>query len=235
MNESKRHKNITFKVMLLLSVCLSIGCTSLTQDFHVKKLAKTDVDMVKDAYRVETKRLTDELLFKLYMRNPSELKKSGATLDQRRSQFRQSEFVSFSQSYMNDVRGIDAIRLALSEDYSADRVFTLMLGLSDMLSESYNNKDEFFIFDEIDQQRLYNSARNIEVLAWLLRTAKDERGQLLLLTNHSSDDLVNLSFERLLGKLIAHQDMLALIVSGKTQRAINYVAQGIVRITFIPL
>lgn len=223
------------KVMLLLLICLNSGCTSLAQDFDVKNLAKTDVDMVADVYRIETKQLTDQLLFKLYMRNPSELKKSGATLAQRRLQLQHSQFDSFSQSYMDGVRGIDAIRLALSKGYSADRVFTLVLGLSDMLSAAYNDKEEFFIFDELDQQRLYNSARNIEVLAWLLQTSKDEHGQLLLLTNHISDDLENLSFERLLGKLIAHQDMLAVIVSGKTRRTINSVAHGLASMTFIPI
>ena len=208
---------------------------SLTEGFDLKKLAKTDVDMVADAYRVETRRLTGELLFKLYMRNPNELKKSGGTLAQRRLQFQQSEFEPFSKSYMNGIRGIDAIRLALSEDYKEDRVFALILGLSDMLDDAYNNKEEFFILDEIDQQRLYNSARNIEVLAWLLHTSKDESGQFLLLTNHMSIDVENLSFERLLGKLIAHQDMMAVIVSGKAQRTINLVAHGVASMTFIPL
>jgi hypothetical protein len=35
--------------------------------------------------------------------------------------------------------------------------------------------------------------------------------------------------------LIAHQDMLAQIMAGKTQRAINSVAHSIVSMTFMPL
>jgi hypothetical protein len=224
-----------YRWVLAAALLINSGCVTTGDRFSINQLVKTDIDLVADSYRSETTKLMNELLIKLYRRNPRELKKGRSTLALRKRQFSQSDFSEFSNTYINGSRGIAAIRASLSIEYSGDRVFTLMLGLSDMLNEAYGGKDEFYIFDELDQQKLYHSARNIEVLAWLLGSAKNKDGDALLLSNHASSDVANLSFERLLGKLIGHQDMMAIIVSGKTQRAINLVARGFVSVTFIPL
>ncbi len=173
---------------------------------------------------------------KLYRRNPAQLSKvAGQTID---SRWRQLEELATKHEIpleLMGLTGIDAMRLAFSDQFHGDRVFALMAGLCSMLGESYGFKEEFYWLDSLDQQKLYNSARNIEVLMWLLRTRLNEKGQPLILTNSSEAESVNLSFERTFGKLIAHQDMLATIVSYKTQRTINSVAQSIVSMSFIPL
>lgn len=219
-----------FALILLLLSGLG-GCAN--QSFDIKDIAKTDIDLVADLHREETRRLVQSLAIKLYKRNPRELRKqSGATLASRLQLLQQTPDLKFAE--LQGLQGIDAMDLAFRPDFRGDRVFALIAGLSGMLQEAYGYKDEFFVLDELDQQKLYISARNIEVLVWRLQQAKDATGEPLIYSN-GTGEVINLSYERLFGKLIAHQDMLAKIMSGKTQRAINTVAHSIVSMTFMPL
>lgn len=225
------------RLMFVVACVFLSGCAANSENgISLRGLAKSDIDLVADAHRRVARELNDVLLVKLYKRNPRELKKqSGISLAIRQKQFSQGQYDQASLDSVGGRRGIDAIREAFRADYAGDRVFALMLGMSDMLHESYSGKHEFYMFDELDQQKLYNSARNVEVVAWLLRSRLDEQRAPLILSNHTVPGEVNLSFERLLGKLIANQDMMASIVAGKTQRAINTVAHSVVSMTLIPL
>lgn len=222
-------------VLLLLSGLLN-GCASPTNKFEIKNLAKSDIDLVADLHRRTVTLMLQELNTKLYKLNPAELNKVPAeTIDSRWSSLSSSASAPLKFAELKYLGGIDAMRLAFDDQYTGDRIFALMAGLVDMLNEAYGYKQEFYWLDSIDQQKLYNSARNIEVLVWLLRTKQTPDGNLMILTNSINEEYSNLSFERLFGKLIASQDMMAQIMRGKTQRAINTVAHGIVSMTFIPL
>ncbi|WP_423898464.1 hypothetical protein [Candidatus Pelagadaptatus aseana] len=223
-------------LLLSLMLVLLTGCSAQGGSFDLKGLAKSDIDLVADAHRRASEVMVMGLLEKFYKRNPRELRKhKGVTLAQRQEQFKKRQYDQASMANLNGVRGIDLIRLAFSDSYRGDRVFALMLGTQDMIDESYGGKHEFFILDDLDQQKLYHSARNLEVVAWLLRSSKDSTGKPLILANSYDPDNLNLSFERLYGRLIGNQDMLAIIISGDTQRAINKVAHSVVSMTLMPL
>jgi hypothetical protein len=100
-----------------------------------------------------------------------------------------------------------------------------------MLLSSYDNRREFFFFDELEAQKLYNCARNFEVAAWLLRSRIESKGHPYLLNNEIGT-VSNLSFERLFGKMIAEQDMVAQIIANKNNRRIKNVIQTMV---FLPI
>lgn len=225
------------RLLLVAGVLLFCGCASNSDTgVSLRALAKSDIDLVADAHRRVATELTEQLLVKLYKRNPRELRRQpGVDLPRRRSQFARGDYDERSLKALGGRRGVEAIRLAFDEAYAGDRVFALVLGISGMLHQSYGGKHEFYMFDELDQQKLYHSARNLEVVAWLLRSRLDAVGQPLILSNHIEGNQINLSFERLLGKLIANQDMMAAIISGKNQRAINKVAHSVVSMTLIPL
>jgi hypothetical protein len=78
---------------------------------------------------------------KLYRRNPREWRKGNypsadaavARAFDARSEFRFAE--------LGNVRGSDAIVLALKPDYAGDRVFAFGVGLASMVFLSYNRKD----------------------------------------------------------------------------------------------
>jgi hypothetical protein len=96
---------------------------------------------------------------------------------------------------LGGVRGADAIVLALKPEYSGDRVFAFGVGLSSMVLLAYNGKTEFYLTDSLDAQKLYNSARNIEIAAWKLANSRDLHGNLLIVSNEATG-VPNLSFER---------------------------------------
>ncbi|MFT6222120.1 MAG: hypothetical protein ACJA0C_001528 [Candidatus Endobugula sp.] len=211
---------------------LLVGCG---QGFNVKQLGKGDIDFVSDAHRKETERLLYELMEKLYRRNPKELEKQqNATVDAQVARLK-SAVNEDSPLLIDGVEGVDVLQLAFDKNYVGDRVFVLVSGLMSMAHKSYGYHVEFFILDKLDQQKLYNSARNIEIFSWRLRTDKNENGELLLLSTHIDGENTNLSFERLVSKLISIQDMMALIAADGDLRTINGVTQGVAKMIFLPI
>lgn len=213
-----------FLAVLVLVPLLLAGCA--TESRFLRNLAKTDIDFVADAHLREMNRLLQTLLVKLYKRNPRELQKSsGVSIEQRQRQiFSTPGRLIFAE--LNNRQGTEAMELAFDPDFSGDRVFAVMVGLTGMVRSSYNWKEELFLPDALDPQQLFDSARNIEILAWRLGNRRDVRGELLLLTNSCDGEEDNLSFERHYGKMVAVQDMLAFIVAGKVDRGISRMAQG---------
>lgn len=221
-------------IILLLTAFLtmSAGCRNPVDPAVLNSLAKNDVDRLADTSLQEMNRLLGQLLVKLYNRNPQELDKvKGMTVGQRQDHvFDNRGRLIFSE--LKKKQGTDALNLAFSHDYHGDRVFALMVGLVGVVRSAYNWKTEQLLFDSLDQQKLFNSARNIEVLAWRLSNARDSFGKLLLLSNSQPGEEENLSFERLFGKMIAIQDMLAFTVAGKWERGVNSVLKQAV---FLPM
>ncbi|MGH8530104.1 MAG: hypothetical protein ACRETN_09755 [Nevskiales bacterium] len=225
------------RCLLLVSLMLLTACAAQSggRGFRVENLAKSDIDFVVDSHIRAQESHLRELTIKLYRRNPAELKKkAGATLDSRLAQL----FARPGELILDELQGkqtIEAMLLGFEENYSGDRVFAIMAGLTDMLRRSCNYKQEFFLLDELDQQKLYNSARNIEVLVWRIGHRRDPQGKVYLLTNEIGDDASNLSFERLFGKMIALQDMLAQITADTTNRSITKVLHNAATMVFLPI
>ncbi|MGI9275326.1 MAG: hypothetical protein ACR2PT_10840 [Endozoicomonas sp.] len=220
-------------LVLAIMACFLVGCAG-ENGFRVENLAKSDIDMVAEAHVRETRELLEDLTGKLYRRNPSQLHRApGQTLESRMEQLFGSERTE-SHEELEGRRSIEAMLLAFDDDFQGDRVFAMMLGLATMMAHSYENKDRFFMLDKLDEQKLYNSARNIEILSWRLRSRSRADGELFLLSN-SFGKQPNLSFERVFSKLIAHQDMMAILVSQKNNRAINKVVQGVATTMFLPI
>jgi hypothetical protein len=108
------------------------------------------------------------------------------------------------------------------------------VGIASTVFLSYNGKTEFYLNDSLDPQRLYNSARNIEIAAWKLASARSANGELLLASNEKAD-VVNLSFEREFGKMIAYQDAMATVAAQRTNRVIRRVVQTLATAAFLPI
>lgn len=227
-SQAARHIPLLLTAMLVLA-----GCAG--QSFQVKDLAKNDIDMAADHYRHETQQIVKRLMVKLYKRNPRELEKQRhhRTLDARLAQLAQDSPLLFDE--LQGRRSIDALSFAIDPAFTGDRVFALTVGLASMLNEAYGYTDDFYVYHQLDAQKLYNSARNIEVLRWRLRNALDDRGNPLLYTNSHQTGAINISFDRLLTTLIAHQDMLSRIVADQNQRTINTVTRSVISMVFIPL
>jgi hypothetical protein len=110
-----------------------------------------------------------------------------------------------------------------------------MMALTVMVMASYDHRTHFYMTDELDAQRLYNSARNLEMAVWKLSHAHTAAGAPFLLSNGIDEGEQNLSFEREFGKLIAQQDLMALIIEDKTNRAINRVIINVASFMLLPV
>lgn len=220
--------------LLLMVVCLILfsGCGSNSYQF--KNIAKSDTDLVLDMHIQKINALVDELVVKLYKRNPRELAKvPGQTIGMRLQQMANIPIV-YGYAELKGKDSIEAMQLAFDESYQGDRVFALGVGLRGMLFKAYGNKTELFMLDSLDPQKLYNSARNLEIMAWRLAHKRNASGQLLLLTN-STNGTINLSFERLYGKMIASQDMVSAIIADRANRTINNIFHSIAQAMFLPV
>ena len=224
-------------LLMLLSVLLFSGCAPIAnKELRLQNLAKSEVDMIIDQHINVGRKLARELTIKLYKRNPAELRKAapGTTINTRLEQLLGTPR-PIRHPELNNLYGLDALPMAFDESFQGDRVFALMIAVTGMLHASYNYRDEFFMLDEIDQQKLYNSARNLEKVAWMMHNSKRSNGELLILSDSISSDLTNLSYERIFGKLIATQDMMAEIVATSTDRSINRIVQGVATAPFLPI
>jgi hypothetical protein len=228
----------TGKLLIILSLIVLSGC-SLNPDkgFRVESLAKSELDMVIDEHLNQANTEAISLMKKLYKRNPRELKKApkGTTVDTRIKQlFAYPRQVQFNE--LNDKYGNSALLNAFTEDFKGDRVFSFMAGIAGVLHGSYNFQDEFFMLDTINEQKIYNSARNLETASWLLNNKKDQQDHLFLLSNSLGVSTANnLSYERLFGKLISSQDILAQIIANRNNRTINKVLHGFASTTLLPI
>jgi len=230
-------------VPALLIVSALSGCTqtaapgpSGSDSFRFGDLLKSDIDQVSDLHRRQARALLKQLMMKLYKRNPRQWRAHGKPSARFMLErvFRPRRVPDFTE--LNGRRGVACIRLAFKADYAGDRVLAFSAGLTAMLQKAYLDKHEFYLTDQLDAQKLYNSARNIEIAAWLLRTSRDPGGRLYLLSHSpAAGGDVNLSFERLFGKLIATQDNLAAIVAGRSRRTIKKVVQNMMGAVFLPI
>jgi hypothetical protein len=205
------------------------------RELRFSDLAKADVDNVAETHARECLASARLLMEKLYRRNPREWRKGRfASMDAALAKAFDTQ-AQFRFAELGNVRGTDAIALALKPEFTGDRVFAFGVGLASMVFLSYGSKTEFYLTDTLDPQKLYNSARNIEIAAWKLAAGRDLRGEPLLLSNEIAGDARNLSFEREFGKMIAYQDVMAQVAAQRTNRTIRRAVQTLATAVFLPI
>ncbi len=128
----------------------------------------------------------------------------------------------------------EAMELVFDPQFRGDRVFALVVGLGGMLRHAYGNHDELFMFDSLQAEPLLTSAHNVEVLLWRLKNTRYANGEPFLITHEYRGVTDNLSFERLFGKLIVLQEMMARIAGDADDRAVTMVVHAASSV-FIPL
>ena len=222
-------------LMLVLAGCTTKmgkdGRTESTVD--VKYLAKTEVDRIADTVRSDS---VDGLILiadKLYKRNPREWKKSAASREAAVERLKQRQTKSFPE--LGGLREGQAAALAFSENYDGDRVLALVFGLLTMTDAAFEHKEEFYILDALDERKLYNCARNMEVAIWKLSVDRNAAGELYLLSNELDPANRNLSFEREFGREIALLDLMAKIVADRNGRGFSRASQSVITTIFLPV
>jgi len=227
-------RNLFSVITGILSVLILAGCASSCGDverrsFEMSSLVKNDIDMVAETHQRVVFAALRELAVKLYKRNPREWKKEG-------NKSLEDAVAALSADPFPNVGGktsIDCIRLAFDEKFHGDRVKAFVAGLETMVLNSYDGHRSLYIHNMLDAQKLYNSARNIELASWLIRTKHASNNTLFLLSSDEGGKM-NVSIERLFGKMINAQDMMAQIMADRSNRTIKNVLQSLV-MAFIPI
>ena len=220
--------------MRTLTIMLLAVLLSACGGYEIKNLVKTDVDLVTDEFIAQTRSAVQELVVKLYKRNPAQLQKNpGMTMDMRLAQLRDNRHeLKFAElGYRQD---IDAMNLAFDPDFRGDRVFALAVGLGSMLREAYQYKPEMFLPDQLNAAVLVTSARNVEVLLWKLKNTRRPDGSHYIISHEYAGVVDNLSFERLFGEIIVLQEMMAKIAGDSDDRAVTGAVHAVSKV-FIPL
>jgi len=226
--------------------CLLFSIYFLIQNLYAKEivepdrqsgnqLGKTDFDRMADHEIRENIQSLRMLMIKLYKRNPSELKKSTSDDAEKMVNWVFNGNHNWNFEAINNVQGTDAIYLAFNEEYKGDRVLPFIVGIYTMLIKAHGGKKEFYLFDSVDPQLLYNASRNIETAVWKLSNAKNSTGKPFLLANELTEKENNLSFEREFGKIIGRTDFLAFTLSEKMERSITRIIQNVATGLLIPI
>lgn len=227
----KRRDGLLALVVLPLAGCLS----------SPGQLAKTDIDRIADLHRREAFASLKRLAEKLYRRNPREWKKGGhASFEAALTQLTDPARTGLSPE-SGSRRSSTLLLAGLRDDYPQDRVAAFVGGLNNMLYDAFDGKAEYFILDDLDAQKLYNAARNIEIAAWKLANARRMQpeadipvGAPILLSNEMNP-VQNLSFEREFGRLIGSLELLSQIAADKSNRTVVKVVHNLATAVFLPI
>ncbi|MBU25024.1 MAG: hypothetical protein CMD99_03220 [Gammaproteobacteria bacterium] len=199
---------------------------------EVKNLVKSDTAFFVEAVRSELDQSLSLLLVKLYRRNPIQLPASSSVED-RVSQLKSPEL---DLQEFGGPKPDDLVRMAFSEDFTGDRVYAFVGGLQSMVNHAFDHRREYLLLDDLPSaQFVYNSARNIETAAYLLRIQRNDSDEPYLYADGIQDGILNASYSQLMGEMIGLQDALSTALTKKDQRALNAVARGAASFVFLPV
>lgn len=221
----------------LLAACSAPGTAPTAQGrggFDLRQLVKTDINRVAETHQQHVFASLRRLADKLYKRNPAEWRKSGAPSAEAAISRIFDEKHRWQFATLGNRRDLEAMRIALHPDFRGDRVQALIVGLASMVQSALGDREVFYLLDDLEAQHLYNAARNVEIVAWKLASARDAAGNLLLLSNEIGE-VSNLSFEREFGRVIGLLDALADIVEEETERTVSRVVQNLTTAVFLPV
>lgn len=229
------------RLTLIIALALLAGCsTKLGKDgrtetaVDMKYLAKTEVDRIADTNRSEVVEGLILIADKLYKRNPKEWKKAGlASREEALEKLRRRVFASWPE--FGGLREGQAAALAFTETYTGDRVAALVYGLLTMVDAAFEHKEEFYILDGLNETKLFNCARNMEVAIWKLGHDRDSSGAFFLLSNELDPNNRNLSFEREFGRQMGLLDFMAKIVADRNGRTLSRFTHSVISGIFLPV
>jgi len=215
----------TFATVLLIACTAPVPSGDKTQiqgaQPSLEEWGQSGFDRVATLAMRENLEALYRLADKLYRRNPNEWHKG--EFSSREDALQRLRQVIEEGGYWTALelrRDIDALALALSPEYTDDRVAGFIFALADMLIAAHGGKIQLYLFDDYNAQHLHNAARNVEIAIWMLAQRRDHMGKPLLLADEISSEGRNLSYEREFGKIIARIDLLAQLATEKHRRAI---------------
>lgn len=231
------------KILIIFLTLALFSCSSSTlqrkdstqyDKGSINQFGKSDFDRMADYEIRENIESLKILMIKFYKKNPNQLKKSTSDNAEKMTNWVFNGNHNWKFKRINNAQGVDALNQVFDDNFEGDRVLSLITGLYTMLIKAHGDKKEFYIFDSLDPQKIYNSSRNFEIIVWKLSSKKNNKGQPYLISNEISSSQANLSFEREFGKIIGRTDYFAFTLSEKTERAVTRAIQSFTAGIFLP-
>ena len=231
------------KILILICTLFIYSCSGSTlqkkdstqyDKGSINQFGKSDFDRMADYEIRENIESLKVLMLKFYKKNPNQLKKSTSDNAEKMTNWVFNGDHNWKFKKINNAQDIDALNQVFDDNFKGDRVLSLITGLYTMLIKAHGNKKEFYIFDSLDPQKIYNASRNIEIIVWKLTSKKNKEGKPYLISNEINSSESNLSFEREFGKMIGRTDYFAFTLSEKTERAVTRVIQNFTTGIFLP-
>ena len=228
---------------ILFTFILLTGCANNTlknkdttqyDKSSISQFAKSDFDRMADYEIRENIESLKVLMVKFYKKNPRELRKTSSDNAEIVTNWVFNSNHDWKFQSINFAQGTDALNQVFDESFKGDRVLSLITGLYTMIKKAHGDKIEFFMFDSLNAQSIFNSARNVEIVLWKLSSKTNNNGEPFLLSNQIDEKSSNLSFEREFGKIIGRMDYFAYTLSEKSERVITRALQGIATGIFLP-
>lgn len=186
------------------------------QDFQMSDVFKNNINYTIEISLNQSVKLLEELAIKLYNRNPNQIRKEFDYGVQDVVDLIANNKVHNNKgkmlSQLGNYRAEELLKLAFHPRYKNDRVLAFVYGLRTMLNDGYGNED-FFMFDQVEPQKIHNLARNFEIAFWQLFNAKNSKNEPYIYSINLDEKSLNLSYERMAGKIIQLQDLLSEITS----------------------
>ena len=207
-------------------------------EFHPGELLQSEGNRVTQAGMRANEVSLMLLADKLYRRNPAEWRKSAPSREAALARIEAAIQAGQPWAPLAGRRDVAALSLALSPDFTGDRVAAFILSCQDTIVTAHGGRRDFYYLDGVDPQHIYNAARNMETALWVLNTRRAANGQPLLLANEIGADQRNLTFEREFGKIIGRLDLLANYMTERYRRAVIGYVQGVVAapiLAFLPV
>ena len=219
------------KILLLFFTFLICSCSGSTlqkkdstqyDKGSINQFGKSDFDRMADYEIRENIESLKILMLKFYKKNPNQLKKSTSDNAEKMTNWVFNGDHNWKFKRIDNAQDLDALNQVFDDNFKGDRVLSLITGLYTMLIKAHGDKTEFYIFDSLDPQKIYNA------------TKKNKKGQPFLLSNEINSLESNLSFEREFGKIIGRTDYFAFTLSEKTERTVTRVIQNFTTGIFLP-
>jgi hypothetical protein len=185
------------KILIIFLTLALFSCSSSTlqrkdstqyDKGSINQFGKSDFDRMADYEIRENIESLKILMIKFYKKNPNQLKKSTSDNAEKMTNWVFNGNHNWKFKRINNAQEVDALNQVFDDNFEGDRVLSLITGLYTMLIKAHGDKKEFYIFDSLDPQKIYNSSRNFEIIVWKLSSKKNNKGQLYLISNEIGSD-----------------------------------------------
>ncbi len=201
---------------------------STVNEYDIRMLAKSDMSRVAELGQREVLKSLRKMMVRLYAANPEQLRRAEYPTIKSNVERIFGGQIRWNFGEFGGVSGNSMLHLSFDESYRGDRVLLFTAALVSMTMRSYNGTTELYMLDQLDPQKIHNSARNFEVALRMVEQLRTDSGEYYL----NSGDYRMAS---LVGRAVANQDLMAILIADHTNRQLTGIVQSVAAMVLLPI